>query len=172
MSPALNGSSALQRFERSNAIEIRNGIMFDFYPGLPKDKRYTRLRELVVIWWLQPRGWDHWQFWPEALRSIVNDCQLFTFLYFNSLHWINLHIVLSTRREMDLNQKTLVSQEYCTGFVDCRHTNSQTSYHTICTTGYWEKLGGPMLEAESWFCCLQCRRCKKNSFLFIVSNSE
>ena len=36
MSPALNGSSALQRFERSNAIEIRNGIMFDFYPGLPQ----------------------------------------------------------------------------------------------------------------------------------------
>ena len=27
---------------------------------------------------------------------------------------------------MDLNQKTLVSQEYCTGFVDCRHTESQT----------------------------------------------
>ena len=35
MSPALNGSSALQRFEHSNAIEIRNGIMFDFYLGLP-----------------------------------------------------------------------------------------------------------------------------------------
>ena len=35
MSPALNRSSALQHFERSNAIEIRNGIMFDFYPGLP-----------------------------------------------------------------------------------------------------------------------------------------
>jgi len=35
MRPALNGSSALQRFERSNASEIRNGIMFDFYPGLP-----------------------------------------------------------------------------------------------------------------------------------------
>ena len=33
MSPALNGSSALQHFKRSNAIEIRNGIMFDFYPG-------------------------------------------------------------------------------------------------------------------------------------------
>ena len=27
--------SALQHFERSNAIEIRNGIMLDFYPGLP-----------------------------------------------------------------------------------------------------------------------------------------
>ena len=35
MSPALNGSSALQRFKRSNASEICNGIMFDFYPGLP-----------------------------------------------------------------------------------------------------------------------------------------
>ena len=35
MSPALNGSSALERFEHSNAIKIRNGIMFDFYPGLP-----------------------------------------------------------------------------------------------------------------------------------------
>ena len=34
ISPTLNGSSALQRFERSNASEIRNGIMFDFYPGL------------------------------------------------------------------------------------------------------------------------------------------
>ena len=35
MSPALNGSSALQRFERGNAVEIHNGIMFDFYSGLP-----------------------------------------------------------------------------------------------------------------------------------------
>ena len=35
MSPALNGSSALQCFERSNVVKIRNGIMFDFYPGLP-----------------------------------------------------------------------------------------------------------------------------------------
>ena len=35
MNPALNGSSALQRFERGNAVEIRNRIMFGFYPGLP-----------------------------------------------------------------------------------------------------------------------------------------
>ena len=35
LSPALNGSSALQRFERSDAIEIRDGITFDFYTGLP-----------------------------------------------------------------------------------------------------------------------------------------
>ena len=31
-----NGSSALQHFERGNALEIRDGIMFDFYPGLPQ----------------------------------------------------------------------------------------------------------------------------------------
>ena len=35
MSPALNGSTALQHFERGDMVEIRNGIMFDFYPGLP-----------------------------------------------------------------------------------------------------------------------------------------
>ena len=35
MSPALNGSSEIQRFEHAYAIEIRDGIMFVFYPGLP-----------------------------------------------------------------------------------------------------------------------------------------
>ena len=35
MSPALNGSSAIRRFERSDAIEIHDGITFDFYTGLP-----------------------------------------------------------------------------------------------------------------------------------------
>ena len=35
MSPTLNGSSVLQRFQRGNALEIPNGIVFDFYPGLP-----------------------------------------------------------------------------------------------------------------------------------------
>ena len=33
--PALNGSSALQCFERGNVVEIRIGIMFDFYLRLP-----------------------------------------------------------------------------------------------------------------------------------------
>ena len=36
MSPALNVSNALPRFECSNAVEIHNGIMFDFYLGLPQ----------------------------------------------------------------------------------------------------------------------------------------
>ena len=35
MSPALNGSSAIRRFERSDAIAICDGITFDFYMGLP-----------------------------------------------------------------------------------------------------------------------------------------
>ena len=33
--PALNGSSEIQRFECSNTIEIRNGIIFYFYTKLP-----------------------------------------------------------------------------------------------------------------------------------------
>ena len=35
MSPALNRSFALQCFECSSAVKLRNGIMFDLYPGLP-----------------------------------------------------------------------------------------------------------------------------------------
>ena len=35
MSPALNESFVPQCFERGNAVELRNGIMFDFYSGLP-----------------------------------------------------------------------------------------------------------------------------------------
>ena len=35
MSPALNGSFALQHLQHSNMIKIRNGIMLDFYLGLP-----------------------------------------------------------------------------------------------------------------------------------------
>ena len=33
MSPTANGSSVLKRFKHSNAIEIRNGTMFNFYLG-------------------------------------------------------------------------------------------------------------------------------------------
>ena len=34
MSPALNGSSVVRHFERSDATEIRDGIIFDFYTGV------------------------------------------------------------------------------------------------------------------------------------------
>ena len=35
MSPALNGSSALQCFKLGNVIEMCDGVMFDFPLGLP-----------------------------------------------------------------------------------------------------------------------------------------
>ena len=35
MSPALNGSLTIRRFEGSDAIEIHDRITFDFYTGLP-----------------------------------------------------------------------------------------------------------------------------------------
>ena len=35
MSPVLNGSSVIWHFERSNAIKIRDRIIFNFYMGLP-----------------------------------------------------------------------------------------------------------------------------------------
>ena len=35
MNPALNRSTALQRFKRGNVVKIHNGLMFDLYPGLP-----------------------------------------------------------------------------------------------------------------------------------------
>ena len=60
MSPALNGSVALQRFEHSNAVEIRNGIMFDFYPGLPhmlllfsaKNPPLSEIETMPPLFWL------------------------------------------------------------------------------------------------------------------------
>ena len=41
LSPALNGSSEIRCFERSDVIEIHNGIIFDFYVGLPHVHVYT-----------------------------------------------------------------------------------------------------------------------------------
>ena len=48
MSPALTRSSAIQRFEGSNAFEIHNGITFDFYTGLP----HVELAKLVFAAYL------------------------------------------------------------------------------------------------------------------------
>ena len=35
MSPTLSGSSALSHVKLSDALKTRDGIIFDFYPGLP-----------------------------------------------------------------------------------------------------------------------------------------
>ena len=49
MSPALNGLTALQRFECDNTVEIHNGIMFDFYPGLPHVLNFAVGLDLEII---------------------------------------------------------------------------------------------------------------------------
>ena len=56
MSPALNESSMLQCFECSNASEIRNGIMCDFYPGLP----YMAFQNqtFCCVFWPDYHGWS------------------------------------------------------------------------------------------------------------------
>ena len=43
MSPALNGSAALEHYERGNATELRNRLMLDFYLGLPHIHIYTHV---------------------------------------------------------------------------------------------------------------------------------
>ena len=35
MSHVLNGNTVIRHFKHSNVIEIRNGITFNFYTGLP-----------------------------------------------------------------------------------------------------------------------------------------
>ena len=57
MSPALNGSSTLERFKYSNASEICNRMMFDFYPGLPHIQllhRYHRKTYSINFWRVEP----------------------------------------------------------------------------------------------------------------------
>ena len=57
----------LQRVKLSDALKIRNGIMFDFYPGLP----YMSLFDLPLA--------------PKLLVIIVN-CQAIYTLYLSLCH--------------------------------------------------------------------------------------
>ena len=49
MSPTLNASTMLKHFECGNAVEMRNGIMFDFYPGLPHIHLLNNLIIMILI---------------------------------------------------------------------------------------------------------------------------
>ena len=49
MGPTPKGSSALQHFERGNPLEIRKGIMFDFYPGLPQLLLATTMTKMSFV---------------------------------------------------------------------------------------------------------------------------
>ena len=51
MSPALNESSAIRRFEGSDAIEIRDRITFDFYTRLPHMCIFSLLYLFKEIWY-------------------------------------------------------------------------------------------------------------------------
>ena len=48
LSPALNGNSEIRRFERSDAIGIRNRIISDFYTGLPHNVMYKHSQDCTV----------------------------------------------------------------------------------------------------------------------------
>ena len=48
MGPTLNTSSAIQHFERGDVIEIQNGMIFDFYPGLPHMKKFHKTYSQAV----------------------------------------------------------------------------------------------------------------------------
>ena len=49
MSPALNGGYALQCFKCGNMVEICNGIMLDFYLGLPHTTWPKMFIEFMII---------------------------------------------------------------------------------------------------------------------------
>ena len=49
MSAALSGSSVIRHFERSDAIEIRDGITFDFYAGLPHIHSQSNVQHCITV---------------------------------------------------------------------------------------------------------------------------
>ena len=87
MSPALNGSSALQHFEHGNTVEIHKGMMFDFYPGLPglwRQESGTFYPGLVT---LSPIYSSYWQYSMSSVRSIsvfLKNCSNTTFFFSSS----------------------------------------------------------------------------------------
>ena len=66
LSPALNGSLDIQHFKRSNAIEIRDGITFDFYTGLPHIYYCTSKFKVKYGWILQE--------WADVFSRAKGDC--------------------------------------------------------------------------------------------------
>ena len=72
LSPTLNGSSGIQYFERSDAIEVRNGIIFDFYTGLPYPLTDTLILNAIYT------GGGVSSFQPTRLGPIKQLCTLHT----------------------------------------------------------------------------------------------
>ena len=72
MSPALDRSTVIKCFERGNAVKIRNGIMFDFYPELPHTYMYMFMKMVKKV-------------------SIVCACNIVLFLSTISVPHAHLH---------------------------------------------------------------------------------
>ena len=79
MSPALNRTSALQRFERSNAVEIRNGIIstWDCHIYLWEDgevqRRYSGEDPVTMVLWAYFTGVEH-KLWHCCIGYIASTC--------------------------------------------------------------------------------------------------
>ena len=59
MSPALSGSSAIRRFESIGVIEIRDGITFEFYTGLPHIASHFLTRGTTITLVQSYHTYDH-----------------------------------------------------------------------------------------------------------------
>ena len=100
MSPTLNRNSVLQRFERGNAIEVRNGIMFNFYPGLP----HLRANALqlhcfsMMLWGMR----DCYYWWIFSMLVWEYKPHLFFCMWASPYHLINL---LCKLEKVDMLQK-------------------------------------------------------------------
>jgi len=90
MSPTLNGSSVLERFKRSSAIEIHNRIMFNFYPGLPHIRTLlvTQDREKSTDWVQRVAA-------QESIDSVEGEESTV------SVEWPTTHSVPSSSRHSD-----------------------------------------------------------------------
>ena len=78
MSPTLNGSTALQCFERGNAVKTHNGIMFNFYPGLP------HISNIPSHNWGKPEWAPHY--------STTDLCTVYACWFVWTGHLLNEHI--------------------------------------------------------------------------------
>ena len=75
MSSTLNGSSALEHFEHSNAIKIHKRNIFNFYPGLPHileafvlDNRIYHSKYRLVV------STAEWLPWLHGLLVVEANC--------------------------------------------------------------------------------------------------
>ena len=82
ISPTLNRSSALQHFERSNVVEICNGMMFDFYTGLPHMQKRSSNYSTCALWGscfsMTINIWTAIYYWNVAYLQVLSTFQILT----------------------------------------------------------------------------------------------